>query len=90
MADELTEDERRELEELRAARNERDNEEKAAEEKQSSLPNTHWLNLANGETVEAKGVMSHVDDIPVLHATEIPAKHRSDYQENQAESAHQF
>jgi hypothetical protein len=88
MAKELTEDERAELDELRANRDKDNAATKAEEEKQSKQPNTHWLHLANGDVVESKGVASHIDGIQVIGSYEIPAEKRSDYKPEDHE--HQF
>lgn len=86
--DTLTADEREELDELRKNRDKENASAKAAEEKQSKLPNTHWIHLADGSTIESKGVASHVDGIPVIATYEIPAEKRSDYKPEDHE--HQF
>lgn len=38
------------------------------------LPDTHWLHLGDGRVINSKGVMSHYEGIPVIHAVEIPAE----------------
>lgn len=86
----LTEDERNELEELRASNKKNEDAKAAQDEKDNApLPDTHWLNLADGTTVKSKGVASHVGGIPVIRATEIPAELQDGAKEN-AESAHRF
>jgi len=82
----LTDDERKELEELRASKNAPD---KTEVKEEVPLPETHWLNLADGRTVTAKGVMSHYEGVPVLHSTEIPADLLEGGNPN-AEQAHRF
>lgn len=82
----LTEDERKELEALRA---EKDKPQAEVKVDETPLPDSHWLNLADGSTVTSKGVMSHVNGIPVLHATEIPAALLPGGDPN-AEPAHRF
>lgn len=72
MADELTADERAELESLRAAKNHATIETPANPE--VSLPPTHWLWLANGNVIESNGVMSHYQGIPVVASYEKPAE----------------
>lgn len=86
MSEELTEDEREELNELRAAKMDRDKEESFANIRvdqsgehsevsardEDELPMTHWLTLADGRTVESKGTMTHYDGVPVLYSTPIP------------------
>lgn len=83
----LTDNERAELDELRA------NKDKSivgdVPKNDAPLPDTHWLNLADGTTVITKGVASHVNGIPVLHATEIPAELQDGGNVN-AEPAHRF
>jgi len=86
--DSLSADDRAELTELRKNRDAVNADQKAAEEKQSKLPNTHWLHLANGDVAESKGVASHIDGITVIGAYEIPAEKRSDYKPEDNE--HQF
>lgn len=74
-SDTLTEDERQELADLRANRDKAEKAKAAQEEKDNApLPDTHWLNLADGTTVTSKGVASHIGGIPVVRATEIPAE----------------
>lgn len=63
MTEKLTDDERKELEELRAQKNV--TAEKTDDEK-PTLPPTHWLWLANGEVIESNGVKSMHDGIPVV------------------------
>lgn len=85
MAD-LTDEERAELEQLRAEKN------AAAEaqpvEVESTLPDTHWIHLANGDVFTAKGIASSVDGIPVIGTYEIPA-HLQDGAKP-AEAEHKF
>lgn len=72
MADELTDEERAELNKLRA---EKANSEKPKEAvSEVTLPPTHWLWLANGEVLESNGVMSHHNGIPVVAAYQKPAE----------------
>ena len=67
----LTDDERAEL---NALRSERDNVNNApATPDQEPLPDTHWLHLGDGQVIRSKGVTTHVDGIPVIHAVEIPS-----------------
>jgi hypothetical protein len=88
--DTLTEDERRELESLRAEREDAKAKAEAEKAKEDApLPDTHWLNLADGTTITAQGVASHVGGIPVLHATAIPAE-LLDGGDPNAEPAHRF
>lgn len=42
------------------------------ESKTVELPNTHWLHLADGTTVESKGVSGSVNGIPVIAHYEKP------------------
>jgi hypothetical protein len=85
----LTDDERKELEELRASK--KNAPDKAADEKEEvPLPDTHWLNLADGTTITSKGGgISHVNGVPVLHSTEIPAELLEGGNPN-AEPVHRF
>jgi hypothetical protein len=86
----LSDDERKELDELRASQ--KKNDEKVAAEKEAEnapLPDTHWLNLADGRTVVTKGVASHYEGVPVLHATEIPAE-LQDGGNTETEPVHRF
>ncbi len=69
MTDTLTDNERAELEQLRAEKNAPAESPKAEE---APLPDTHWLHLGDGTVIRSKGVATHVGDIPVLHAVEIP------------------
>lgn len=82
----LTEDERKELDALRA---EKDSPKAEIKAEEAPLPDTHWLNLADGRTVVTKGVMSHYEGVPVLHATEIPGELLEGGNPN-AEPAHRF
>lgn len=82
----LTDDERKELEDLRA---EKENPKVEERPEEKPLPETHWLNLADGRTVTAKGVMSHYEGVPVVRATEIPAELLEGGNPN-AEQAHRF
>lgn len=82
----LTEDERTELENLRAEKTSPKVEEKPEE---TPLPDTHWLNLADGTTITCKGTASHVNGVPVLHSTEIPAN-LLDGGDPNAEPVHRF
>lgn len=66
----LTDTERAELEELR--QNKAAEPSKSDNAETSELPNTHWLWLANGEVVEAKGVSGSVEGIPVVAHYAIP------------------
>jgi hypothetical protein len=66
----LSPDERAELEALRAEKNA--GPVTAAAPEETPLPDTHWLHLGNGDVITSKGVATHVGDIPVLHAVEIP------------------
>jgi hypothetical protein len=70
MTEMLNPDERAELDALRAEKNA--GPVTAAAPEQTPLPDTHWLHLGNGDVVTSKGVASHVDGIPVIHAVEIP------------------
>lgn len=90
MADELTADERAELDELRAAKAAKDNEPETADEPESELPDTHWIHLANGDVFTAKGVTSSVDGIPVIGVYEIPAHLQEGREVPPAEQPHQF
>lgn len=66
----LDDEERAELERFRRDRAEREKVPEPGEEP----PNTHWLLLANGETVESAGVSTHYKDIPVIAAHPIVEK----------------
>lgn len=104
MVDELTPEEREELEALRAEKklqidehgdvaardresNSRDRSSQMFRDRSSQmanqptpddnseedeLPDTHWLTLADGRTIESKGTMTHYEGIPVLYSTPIP------------------
>lgn len=72
MADDLTPDERAELESLRAAKNHEVIETPVNPD--VSLPPTHWLWLANGTVLESNGVKSHHEGIPVVAAYEKPSE----------------
>jgi hypothetical protein len=85
MAEELTADERAELDELRAQKQaEKDvpkqtlKEQREAEEAEEAKKPTHWLTLGNGETVESRGTMTHFHGMPVIASTVIP-EDLSDY-----------
>ena len=64
MTDKLTDDERKELEELRAQKNA--TAENPVDDDKPTLPPTHWLWLANGEVIESNGVKSIHEGIPVV------------------------
>lgn len=86
----LTEDERKELETLRSEKSDSADQAAAAKAAEDApLPDTHWLTLADGQTVVAKGTATHYDGIPVLHCTEIPADLLEGGNPN-AEPAHRF
>jgi hypothetical protein len=82
----LTDDERTELDALRAEKENPKVEEKPEDE---PLPDTHWLNLADGTTVVSKGTGTHFNGIPVLHATPIPEELQEGGKVN-SEPAHRF
>lgn len=86
----LSEDERAELEQLRAERENRQNEPQAAPANvpEKELPDTHWIHLANGDVFTAKGIASHVDGIPVIGTYEIPPHLQEG--NTPAEPAHRF
>lgn len=69
MAD-LTDDERAELENLRAEKASKPADVPA--EDTVTLPPTHWLHLADGNVIETNGVKSHHEGIPVIGAYEKP------------------
>lgn len=71
----LTEEERRELEELRASKTEVSQDDKDREEllrlraeKPQEIVPTHFLHLANGEVVESMGTATHYKDQPVVNS----------------------
>lgn len=68
----LTAAERAELEELRAAKVQRDNQPPAENKPEENLPDTHWLHLANGDVITARGTATHVGGVPVIGSYDIP------------------
>jgi hypothetical protein len=84
----LTADERAELDELRAER------EKAnavpEDEPESTLPDTHWIHLANGDVFTGKGSATHVGGVPVIGVYAIPDELQEGAEERAAETAHKF
>lgn len=89
MSDELTAEERAELEQLRAEKENAQNEPQAATQNdEKELPDTHWIHLANGDVFTAKGVATHVNGVPVIGTYEIPAELQEGNES--AEPAHRF
>lgn len=72
MADELTTDERAELMALRAQNMGLKDNSATPVENGTTLPETHWLHLANGDVVKSNGVKSMHNGIQVIGAYEIP------------------
>jgi hypothetical protein len=50
---------------------------------EGTLPDTHWLHLADGRVVTTKGVMSHYDGLQVIGAYPMP-------ETSEPTSAHKF
>jgi hypothetical protein len=82
----LSDADRKDLAAFRAEKANRDN---AGNEDEKPLPDTHWLHLGDGTVVKAKGTATHVGDLPVLHAVEIPGALIEGGDPN-AEPAHRF
>lgn len=74
MTDDLTSDERAELEALRANKAKTE----SPVESVVTLPPTHWLWRADGKVIESNGVMTHHEGIPVVACYEKPAELVSD------------
>lgn len=87
MAEDLTADERAELDELRATR---DNQVAPEDAPESTLPDTHWVHLANGDVFTAKGNATHVGGVPVIGVYAIPEELQEGAEERNKVQAHQF
>lgn len=86
----LSDADRKDLAAFRADKANRDaNRVNAGNEDEKPLPDTHWLHLGDGSVVKAKGTATHVGDLPVLHAVEIPGA-LLDGGDPNAEPAHRF
>ena len=70
---------RAELAKLRQERADREAQEAAARQaEEDARPDpSHWLTLGNGDVVKSAGTATHVDGVPVVASTPIPA----DYEE---------
>lgn len=87
MTDELTADERAELDSLRAekATPKQTLKEQAAEEEAAEAAKpTHWLHLANGDVVESRGTSTLHYGVPVLNSSAIVDL--TDYENSQKEN----
>lgn len=73
----LSDEERRELEELRANKPETDEEraelERLRSEKPQEIVPTHWLHLGNGDVVESMGTATHYKDQVVVNSVPMEA-----------------